>query len=109
MLSIGDAEIGAVDRDDLLGRKALDVASEERHAGPADLEPRLRHLVDAARHHHEHPAGDRALVGLRDERHVEPELRRGHRRPRLRVKTAGRCQRDNRQGGTDRAGGQPSD
>src|SRR5262249_11919899 len=36
-------------------------------------------------------------------------LRRWRRRSRLRVKAAGRRQRDGRNGGADRAGGQPSD
>jgi hypothetical protein len=54
MLSIGERESVLFDRNNLLGREALDVAAEKRHAGPADLEPRFRYSVDAARHHHEH-------------------------------------------------------
>ena len=66
-------------------------------------------LSTRARHHHEHPAGDRTVVGLRDERHVEPQLRRWGRLARLRMKAPGRRQRDGRQGGADRAGYHRSD
>ena len=47
---VGDAvdrrsEIVCVDRHDGLGLQALDVAAEERHARPPNLQTRLRHLV----------------------------------------------------------------
>src|SRR5439155_7978884 len=69
----------------------------------ADLQTRLRDLVDRAGNHDERAAGDGAVVDLRNERDVEPDLRRRRRLTRLRVKGAGCCERESRdyQGGAE--------
>jgi hypothetical protein len=69
----GRSEIGVVNRGGLTRRELVDVATEERNAGAADLQPRLGSLV--AGDHHVNASRDGPGVRGRWERDFEPRPR----------------------------------
>jgi len=74
----GRPQVRYVDDGRLPWRQLLDLASEERRAGTADLQAGL--AVVGARHHHVDPAGDRTAVDAGGKRDLNPHAAAGRRR-----------------------------
>src|SRR5262245_14351345 len=87
----GRAQVAGVDDACLTGRQLLHIATEERRAGPANLQPRL--AIVGPRNHDVNAAGDRLGANARRKRYLYTKPTAGSRTSGLRRQTRRRDER----------------